>query len=218
MYLESSFAKNKASTSKHTFFRNLEKGIILLKEEEELNKIEKLVNIFFTNLYSDIKNVYYKKEYTEKEIKYKLFVQKLIHNKIIDIDFSLESTGTQNLLEILPFLISACEGDTVIIDEFDKGVHDLLVSNILNNLSNYLNGQIIITTHNTMLLETDIPKDLVYIFQSDYKGNKELIALTDFDERIHPNLNVRKRFLNGMYGGVPFPKDVDFNELIFTLK
>lgn len=206
------------STTKHYVFSELETGKVLLKQEEELNKTEQLLNMFFTNLYSDIKNVYYKKEYTEKFIKYNLYFKKLIYDKIIDVDFALESTGTQNLLEILPCLISACEGQTVVIDELDAGIHDLLVSNILNNLSNYIKGQLIITTHNTMLLESNISKDGIYIFQVDYKANKELVALTDFNERIHKNLNVRKRYLSGLYGGVPSISDVDFNELISRLK
>jgi hypothetical protein len=206
------------TATKHYIFSDLEDGKIQLKHEEELNKAEQILNIFFTNLYSDIKNVYYKKEYTEKYIKYNLYLKKLIFDKMIDIEFSLESTGTQNLLEILPYLISACEGQTVVIDELDTGIHDLLVSKLLNDLANYLKGQLIITTHNTMLLESNISKDGIYIFQVDYMANKELVSLIDFNERIHKNLNVRKRYLSGLYGGVPSINDVDFNELIARLK
>ncbi len=207
------------TTIKHNMFYDLENGKIPLKNEQVLNKTEELLNQFFTSLYSDIKNVYYKKEYTDKELKYSLYIKKLIYGKIIDVSFELESTGTQNLLDIFPYLISACEGQTIVIDELDSGIHDLLVLHVLDSLQDYLKkGQIIITTHNTMLLESDIPKKNIYIFQTDYNANKELVALTDFKERIHPNLNVRKRYLSGLYGGVPFTKDIDFNELISMLK
>ncbi|MCI8588376.1 MAG: ATP-binding protein, partial [Bacilli bacterium] len=166
----------------------------------------------------DVKKVYYDKEVEENFIKYKLIMKKLIYGKIIDINFKLESTGTQNILELIPYLISACEGQTVIIDELDTGIHDLLVNNILENVSKYLKGQLIITTHNTMLIETDIPKENIYVFRANRDAEKELIAITEFNGRIHKNINPRKKYLNGMYGGVPMASDIDFEELIDNLK
>ena len=201
----------------HDMLANLEKGRISIKKEEELNKTEMLLNIFFTNLYSDIKQVYYDKEIKDNKITYKLYLKKLVYNKLIDIDFKLESTGTQNILDILPCLISACEGQTVIIDELDSGIHDVLVESILNSIKDYITGQLLITTHNTMLLETDIAKNNIYVFNVDSLGNKKLIPITDFNGRIHKNLNARKQYLKGMYGGVPFANAIDFDELIETL-
>lgn len=77
-----------------------------------------------------------------------------------------------------------------------------------------MKGQIIITTHNTMLLESELPKDSMYVFNVDSNSNKELLPISTFEERIHPNLNMRKRYLKGMYGGIPSMMDVDFSELL----
>ena len=140
--------------TKHNLLFDLESGKIPIKYEKALDKNEYLLNEIFTNLYSDIKNVYYKKTVEDSYIKYQLFLKKMLYGKIIDIDFALESTGTQNILSLIPYFISACEGQTVIIDEMDTGIHDLLVKNLLECIFRYVKGQLIITTHNTMLINS----------------------------------------------------------------
>ena len=141
----------------------------------------------------------------------------MIYGKIMDVDFSLESTGTQNILALIPYLISACEGQTVIIDELDTGIHDLLVKNLLECITKYVKGQLIITTHNTMLIDSSIPNEDIYVFNANSKAFKELIAITDFDGRIHKNNNPRKKYLSGLYGGIPMFTDIDFDEILDNL-
>ena len=202
----------------HSLINDLENGKVPLKQEKELNKNEYLLNEIFTSLYTDIKKVYYKKTIKDDFINYELFLKKMIYGKIVDVDFKLESTGTQNILELIPYLISACEGQIVIIDELDTGIHDLLVKNLLVCINKYIKGQLIITTHNTMLIESSIPKDSIYVFNANKNAEKELIAITDFVGRIHKNNNPRKKYLNGIYGGIPMFTDIDFDELIENLE
>lgn len=202
----------------HKILANLCDGEISIKDKDELNKAEKMLNEFFTNLYSDIKQVYYQKNTKKNNIHYQLFVKKLIYNDIIDINFDLESTGTQQLMHLVPFLLNSAEGKVVILDEIDTGIHDLLVNTILENLKDSITGQLIITTHNTMLLESEIAKDYIYIFTVDKDAKKELVPLSSFEGRVHPNLNIRKRYLKGMYGGVPITMDVDFDDLVQIMK
>ena len=140
--------------TQHILMDDLEEGKISIKYEKELDKNEYLINEIFTTLYTDIKNVYYKRTIEDNYIKYKLFSKKMIYGKIMDVDFSLESTGTQNILTLVPYLISACEGQTVIIDELDTGIHDLLVKNLLECIARYVKGQLIITTHNNRFINT----------------------------------------------------------------
>lgn len=189
------------------------KGEINKDEEHKLDTTEELLNIFFTYLYSDIKKVYYKKELIKQKIHYQLYVKKLIYNNLIEMSFDNESTGTQQLLRLFPFLIDSVCGETEIVDEFDSGIHDILVKNIIENVYPSIKGQLILTTHNTYLLESDIPKECMYSFKLDSFANKELSPMTSIDgERIHPNLNVRKRYLNGTYKGTPMPMSLDFDE------
>lgn len=207
------------SRNKMEVFKDIEEeklfyGTLALNEEKRLINIENIINTFFTALFSDIKQAYYKKKIDNDKINYILCFKKNIYNKLIDIEYNRESTGTKNILKILPYLISAAKGKTVIIDEIDNGVHDLLMLKILENLSENLKGQLIITTHNTLLLEEEFIKDSIYIFKVDENANKKLLALNKFEGRVHPNLSIRKRYLKGLYGGIPFPMDIDFNELI----
>ena len=204
--------------TQHNLIEDLEEGKISIKYEKILDKNEYLLNEIFTTLYTDIKNVYYKRIIEDNYIKYKLFIKKMIYGKIIDVDFLIESTGTQNILKLVPYLISACEGQSVIIDEFDTGIHDLLVKNLLESVARYIRGQLIITTHNTMLIDSSIPDEDIYIFNANSKAEKELIAITDFNGRIHKNNSPRKKYLKGVYGGIPMFTDIDFEELIENLK
>ena len=207
------------SRNKMEVFKDIEEeklfyGTLSVSEEKKLTNIENVINTFFTALFSDIKQAYYKKKIDNDKINYVLCFKKNIYNKLIDIEYNRESTGTKNILKILPYLISAAKGKTVIIDEIDNGIHDLLMLKILENLSEDLKGQLIITTHNTLLLEEEFIKDSIYIFKVDENANKKLLALNKFEGRVHPNLSIRKRYLKGLYGGIPFPMDIDFNELI----
>lgn len=198
---------------RHEILGKLDEGEIDIQNEEELDRAEQLVNEFFTATYSDIKQVYYKRTYNEEKIKYNLMFKKLVYDTIIDVDAEYESTGTLQLLEIIPYLLMCMEGQTVIIDEIDTGIHDLLVNNILVNVVDHISGQLIITTHNTMLLESDIDPNYIYTFMVDQNANKKVLPIVDYEDRAHPNLNYRTRYLKGMYGGVPMCGDIDFEEL-----
>ena len=184
-----------------------------------LDSFETYIDMFFTDLYSDIKQVFYKKEYIDDDIiDYKLFVKKQIYGKLIDIDFSLESGGTKKLAKFAFILYRYLNKNRVaLIDELDSGIHDFLFSCILKDLYLYLynkmKGQLIITTHNTTLLETEIKKDYIYLFNIDSNGKKILIPITEY-EREHPNTNFRKRYLKGLYGGIPMIDNIDFDDLL----
>lgn len=202
----------------HAILANLDEGQIPLTDSNELEKVECLLNTFFTSLYSDVKQVFYRRKHSKDKIQYELYFKKHIFDKLIDVSFRQESTGTQNLLDILPFFIATIDRKTVIIDEIDTGIHDILINNIMENLYKSIKGQLIITTHNTMLLESDFAKKCVYILKADHKANKTLCPLSAFEERLHPNLNMRKRYISGLYGGVPIAMDIDFDELAQTLE
>lgn len=198
------------------FIFPMNRGIITKtkKEEKKLNYTENILNYFFTTLYSDVKKVFYNKEYKDNKIRYKLFFKKQIYGQIKDIDFSLESAGTQKLLNLLPLLlISLIKDKFSAIDELDSNIHDILISTILSSIFNFIEGQLIITTHNTTLLETEIKKDYIYLFNIDSNGKKILIPITEYG-RENPNTNFRKRYLKGLYGGIPMIDDIDFDDLL----
>ncbi len=211
--------KGKVGVS-HEIFSELESGVLPLKQKDELRKAEEFLNVFFTSLYSDMKHLYYEQSNTKKNIKYKLYVKKQMNQQMVDVPFSLESTGTQNIFDMVPFLMNGVVGKVVVIDEIDAGIHDLLMSQIMENLCDSIGsgGQFIITTHNTMLLENDYIKKCAYIFHLDECGCKQITPLSAFEERFQQSHNMRKRYLQGLYGGVPIAMDIDFAELVDLFK
>lgn len=199
------------------FLHKLESGSVKREDNKELIVFEKVLNDFFTQLYSDIKKVYYKLRPSDDGFEYELVLKKLLNGKIIDIPFSLESAGTQKLLEIFPFIFAALSGETVFIDEIDSGIHDKLMCSIIElleeSLEESLNGQFIITTHNTLLME-QVPNKYVYILRADAEGNKDIVTLDKYDFRTQKDNNVRLKYLNGDYAGVPSIGYLDFSEMV----
>lgn len=198
---------------KYEMLTDLREGTISKNKENEILKIQKMLNYLFTTTYEDIKSVYYKTNEMEEKIHYKLFVRKKLYGKLVDIDFQQESTGTQKLLEILPPLLMCMEGETVIIDEIDSGIHDLLILKLLLSLEKSINGQMIITTHSTMLLDSGINPEGIYVFNIEDDGKKTLLPISHFENRLHPNLNYRNRYLKGIYGGIPKIDEFDFKKV-----
>jgi hypothetical protein len=195
------------------FMSNLDYGKIKDKNDKELKICEKALNIFFTQLYSDIKSVNYIFTHEKDEFSYELHFNKLISGKIISVPISMESTGTQKLIDIFPSLYTSVSGGTVFIDEIDSGIHDLLMENIVSNIKDSLKGQIILTTHNTLLMESLLPEE-TYIINVDMNGNKTIDCVSDYKERTQKNNNIRSKYLKGSYSGIPYTGYFDFQEIV----
>lgn len=203
----------------HNILGDYYEGKIDIKDENLLSKTEKMLNAFFMATYKDVKRVYFKKEKKDNFIHYSLMITKLIAGQERDLDFSLESTGTQSLLQLLPFMLVVVKGSTVIIDEFDTGIHDLLVQNLVTSLNEHLEGQLIMTTHNTLLMESApvLPKDCIYVINELKQGEKEIQCITHYDNKIHRNTNIRDQYLLGQYHGIPEKASINFHSLLETL-
>lgn len=195
------------------YLESYDKGKIEIKDEEKLNKTEKMINLFLTTTYRDIESVYYNKDIVENEIKYNLFVRKKIYGELRDIDFELESTGTQSVIQLLPYMLITVEGSTAIIDEFDTGIHDVLVKSLITSLYKDIKGQLIMTTHNTLLMESGIPKESIYVINEIENSNKEIECILKYDNKIHTNTNIRNQYIHGKYKGIPEEIEIDFNRL-----
>ena len=186
------------------------------KQKKYLKKMEKIIKDFFTQAYSDIIDVYYdmnvENQDDEDMYEYVPYVKKIIAGEVRTIPFDLESAGTQSVLKVLRAIIEAICGNVVIYDEIDEGIHDLLMKNILMSLQDEIEGQLIITTHNTLLLE-DLDFKSAYVIYTDYDGNKEARCLADYDVRIQPSNNKMRLYLNGIFGGVPYSSEIDYSKM-----
>lgn len=124
----------------------------------------------------------------------------------------MESTGTKKLLAEFNSILGVLDGKTEIVDEIDSGIHDLLMNAIIDSLKDEITGQLIFTTHNTLLLET-LNKKNIYVIVSDYEDNKEANCIADYDYKIQKNNNIRNLYLNGFFGGIPSINDIDFTAI-----
>lgn len=74
----------------------------------------------------------------------------------------------------------------------------------------------IITTHNTYLLES-IGIKSVYLITVDYQGNKEVKCLDRYP-RIQGTNNPRIMYLKGLFGGVPIVDSLDYDLILNELQ
>lgn len=189
-------------------------GYMAPKNESMLDFAEKVLNRFLPVINHDIKRVYYKRKIRKSKLHYQLYEQKLINGKVREISFALESTGTCHVLNLLPYLVEAVKGSVVVIDEFDFGMHELLTKKLIQSLYNQMQGQLIVTTHDTNNFELDIPPEAYYVINEDENGFKKIYCVLKIDNKINPKNNIRKQYLSGKYHGIPQNASIDFQALL----
>lgn len=193
-------------------------GEVSVAKADELELSANLLTHIFSGLYSDIKELYYNTENNgESTIEYELFLKKRIGGIIRNIPFKFESNGTKRILNLIAPLFNAMQGKVVVIDEFDNGIHDVMVKELFEEFVGSISGQLIITTHNTFLLETNVENKYIYILKVDEDGNKEINSLDKGDSRVHQNHNRRTGYLKGFYEGVPLIGYLDFDLILSEL-
>lgn len=204
-------------TTRDRKLSSIKSGMVEKGKLNEIKKYENVLNIFFTQAYSDIKEVKYIITEKEDEINYELYFNKMIGGKIKSISYIHESQGTKRILNQFDTLLGSLLGETVIIDEIDNGIHDVLMKNIIMSIKDEITGQLIITTHNTLLLEI-LPKEYIYMISTDYNGNKTINSIKEYGTKIQRNNNARDLYLKGVFGGIPTTDYIDFEEIKYALK
>lgn len=195
-------------------FEDATRGKIVTEKENQLDLAEYIFSQFFSAINSDIRKVEYEKAYNGNYINYKLIVEKLIAGEYRKIDFARESAGNYQILRILCYLLTACMGGTVVLDEADSGIHDMLFQKMLQEIHKHISGQVIMTTHNTMLMETDFARESTYILYEETAGHKIIRCVADYEKRTYINNNIRNKYLNKEYEGIPEIKEIDFERLL----
>jgi len=127
-------------------------------------------------------------------------------NKNVEFRFDEESDGTRRLLEYLPALNSIVESSsTFIIDEIERSIHPLIIKELVEkfSLDTSTKGQLIFSTHESNLLDQEIFRtDEIWFSEKSILGATKLYSLSDFKE--HNTIDIRKGYLNGRYGAIPF--------------
>ena len=195
-------------------FNNAESGRISRAKENQLDLAEAVFTKFFCAINSDIHRVYFKRNYSDNWIDYSLYLDKSIAGKVRSIDFAKESTGNHQLLDILCYLLTACLGGNIVLDEADSGIHDLLFKKIMQEICDDISGQVIMTTHNTTLMETDFAREATYVINEDENGRVTARAISEYEKRTYVSNNIRNKYLNNHYEGVPKVSKIEFAPLI----
>ena len=115
------------------------------------------------------------------------------------------------------YILTACVGGTVVVDEADSGIHDALFRKVLQETYDHIEGQLIMTTHNTMLMETEFGRDSVYILRENDQGDTEIKCVNEFEKRTFANNNIRNKYYNGAYGGFPEVRPIQIESQIAML-
>ena len=126
----------------------------------------------------------------------------------IKAEFNLdeESDGTIRLLDFIPAFQSLVSKNKVyLVDEIERSIHPLLIKELIKkfSLDPDSKGQLIFTTHESNLLDQELfRQDEIWFAEKNKDGNTDLYSLSDFKE--HKTIDIRKGYLNGRYGSIPF--------------
>jgi len=120
-----------------------------------------------------------------------------------------ESLGTTMLFLYGPFLKETLDkGKVLFIDEIDRSMHPFVVSYLISLFSSDRNNgaQLIVTTHDTSQLSLEsFRRDQIYFTEKDQKtGASDLYSLDDFEKPVRKDENIRKKYLQGRYGAIPY--------------
>jgi len=134
------------------------------------------------------------------------------NGSVVPLDMAEESDGTQRLLNLLPALYFAQNSSGVyFIDEIDRSMHPVLVRKLFEFFLKNCTGdkrQIIVTTHESNLLDLDLlRRDEIWFVEKDQSAGTRVYSLTDF--KVRKDLQIRKGYLEGRFGGIPFLGELD---------
>ena len=137
--------------------------------------------------------------------------KKKLNNGSELFDLKDESDGTLRIMDLIPVLIDIFVTEKVyIIDEIDRSLHPDISKRFLDM---YIKtgidkkGQLIFTTHETGVLDLDfLRKDEIWFVEKNKDGESTLYSLEEFKPR--KDKDIRKGYLLGRYGAIPFKYDI----------
>ncbi len=156
------------------------------------------------------------KRQIEEDMKGKSFAKvKTAHvndrNKKVIFDLEDESDGTQKIFDLSgPWLDTLEHGYVLVVDELHDQLHPLILKFLINlfHVGRRGNAQLVFTTHDTSVLDSDtLRRDQVWFCEKNESQATELFPLTNFRPRKKVE-NLEKRYLSGRYGALPYIGDV----------
>lgn len=134
------------------------------------------------------------------------WLAKFRHRKLdADMPWLLESHGTRAFIRIYPLIAETlARGGTAIIDELDLAIHPLVLPEIIRWFHdpgrNPTGAQLWFTGQSASLLEELAPEEILFC-EKDRQGRTSLFMARDV---AHRDDNLRRKYLSGVYGAVPY--------------
>ena len=120
-----------------------------------------------------------------------------------------ESEGSRRAINLLPNLIelSSESKKVFVIDDFDRSLHTLLtrklIESFLNNCSTNSRSQLLIATHDAMLIDQSLlRRDEMWLTERRADAGSDLYSIGDFEEA-KKDKDIRASYLVGRMGGIP---------------
>lgn len=128
----------------------------------------------------------------------------------VKFEIGQESDGSQRAIDLLPAfldLFTNASRKVYVIDEVDRSLHTLLtrrlVDSYLANCSPDTRSQLLLTTHDVLLMDQDLlRRDEMWVAERDERGASTLTPFSDFRD-VRYDKDIRKSYLQGRLGGVP---------------
>lgn len=147
----------------------------------------------------------------QAELSYKLVDVlrfKTFHRNQKDVMFDMdmeESNGTRKLFQILIRLLDVVKNKkSILMDEFDLGLHTRLADFILDLIHASSHSQLLFTSHNTNLIDVKrLRRDQIVFVNKSEQGATEVYSLYDFKD-FRENMDAEKGYIQGRFDAVPY--------------
>lgn len=152
----------------------------------------------------------YRKQFEDKDIIEPRLGHAGANSEIYELDFRNESEGTRRFLEmIVPWLWAIKRGSVLVVDEIETSLHPVLVRNLvelfLNPEINSKNAQLIVATHDPLLLDKALlRRDQIWLTEKTNEGCSMLYSLNEYETPPNNRESIQRGYLAGRYGGIPF--------------
>lgn len=172
---------------------------------DKMNRIITAIN----NASDEINNIALSNDEVESVVYNLVFTHKG-KNQSRTLTMQEESAGTLAWLSIAPQLLQSLRKGTILIaDELDSSLHQNLIEMIIRCFTdrsiNQHGAQLILTTHNTNIIEhmeaLALEPATMWFIEKNLHGESSLFSLADFPNR--PEANYERRYLGGRYGALP---------------
>lgn len=150
----------------------------------------------------------------KEDDKIEVFTKHRVDEVETELDLADESSGTQKLFSLLPFIAASLHtGTALVIDELDAKIHPVLLRHIImmfNDMNiNRHKAQLIFTSHDLSTMNNEVfRRDEIWFVAKGNAQNSKLYSLVEFKnekgESVRKDAKFDKQYLEGKYGADPY--------------